>query len=211
MRTRSVLVILFILIASAGYAQVLFPGGVNAVKIGDGWVPCNHPLAIAAGLGCVPAPQNQSPFPGGVKIGDGWVPCNHPLAIAAGLGCVPPPNQPPFPGAVKIGDGWVPCDHPLAVQAGLGCGSGYGSIPPTDLGTRFELGKTYESPYGFRVTIIGTARKTDGTYVFVGEVIKSGGYPKVGELLSFPVGEDRGPFQFEVPSDQVASSNITVR
>ena len=176
MRTRSLLVILFILIASAAHAQTLFPG-VSAVKIGDGWVPCNHPLAIAAGLGCVPAPQNQSPFPGGVKIGDGWVPCNHPLAI----------------------------------QAGLGCGSGYGSIPPTDLGTRFELGKTYESPYGFRVTIIGTARKTDGTYVFVGEVIKSAGYPKVGELLSFPVDKDRGPFQFEVPSDQIASSNSAVR
>jgi hypothetical protein len=174
MRTRSLLAILFILIASVAYAQAPFPGGV---KIGDGWVPCDHPLAIAAGLGCVPAPQNQSPFPGGVKIGDGW----------------------------------VPCDHPLAIQAGLGCGSGYDSIPPTDLGTRFELGKTYESPYSFRVTIIGTARKTDGTFVFVGEVIKSGGYPKVGELLSFPCDRDRGPFQFEVPSDQVASSDITVR
>ena len=183
MRTRILLTIGLLLLASAAYAQAPFPGGV---KIGDGWVPCNHPLAIQAGLGCVQA-AGQSASSGAVSTAA----CS---------------TVQPGPGWVCLNGGWLPCGHPLAVEAGLGCSSGYGDVKPTDLGTRFELGKTYESPYGFRVTIIGTARKTDGTYVFVGEVVKSGGYPKVGDLLSFPCDKDRGAFQFEVSPDQVVSS-----
>jgi hypothetical protein len=184
MRTRMLLAIGLLLLASAAHAQAPFPG---AVKIGDGWVPCDHPLAIQAGLGCVQAP-GQPPYPGA----GGTAAC---LTIQPG------------PGWVCMNGAWLPCDHPLVTQAGLGCNSEYQSVKPTDLGTRFELGKTYESPYGFRVTIIGTARKTDGTYVFVGEIIKSGGYPKVGDLLSFPCDKDRGAFQFEVPPDQLGSSS----
>jgi len=189
MRTRILLAIGFLLLASAAYAQAPFPG---AVKIGDGWVPCDHPLAIQAGLGCVTAP-GQPPASGTGDIGSGGT------AVCQ--------TTQPGPGWVCVNGGWLPCDHPLAIQAGLGSGSDYGNIKPTDLGTRFELGKTYESPYGFRVTIIGTARKTDGIYVFVGEVIRSGGYPKVGDLLSFPCDKDRGAFQFEVPPDQLAPSS----
>ncbi|MFN8059339.1 MAG: hypothetical protein U0Q12_09240 [Vicinamibacterales bacterium] len=37
------------LFASTAFAQAPFPG---AVKVGDGWVPCSHPLAIQSGLGC---------------------------------------------------------------------------------------------------------------------------------------------------------------
>ena len=189
MRTRILLAVGFLLVATAASAQAPFPGGV---KIGDAWVPCDHPLAIQAGLGCVSAP-GQSPLPDAADIG------------AAGTsGC---PTVQPGPGWVCMNGNWLPCEHPLAIQAGLGCNSGYGNIKPTDLGTRFELGKTYESPYGFRVTIIGTARRTDGIYVFVGEVIRSGGYPKVGDLLSFPCDRDRGAFQFEVPPDQVAPNS----
>lgn len=134
--------------------------------------------------------------------------------------------QAPFPGAVQVNGGWVPCDHPVAIAAGLGCAAVPGMPAPatatntvvsniyarrSDMGTRFELGKTYESPYGFRVTIIGTVRKTDGTFVFVAEVVKSSGSPAAGEILQLPVDEDRGPFQFEVPTDPVLVQQALVR
>ena len=130
----------------------------------------------------------QAPFPGAVLVNGGWVPCDHPVAIAAGVGCVAR-----TPGTTTT----TTTTTPEIVPSGI-------IVPERqDLGTRFELGKTYESPYGFRVTIIGTVRKTDGAFVFVGEVVKSGGSPAKGEIMQFPVDEDRGPFQFEVPADQL--------
>lgn len=45
-----------LLLASSTYAQAPFPGAVN---IAGGWVPCNHPLAVEAGLGC----ETQAPKP----------------------------------------------------------------------------------------------------------------------------------------------------
>jgi hypothetical protein len=41
------------LLASPAVAQSPFPGGVN---VNGGWVPCNHPIAINAGLGCTSSP-----------------------------------------------------------------------------------------------------------------------------------------------------------
>ena len=130
----------------------------------------------------------QAPFPGAVLVNGGWVPCDHPVAIAAGVGCVAT-----TPGTTTT----TTTTTPEIVPSGI--------IVPgrVDTGTRFELGKTYESPYGFRVTIIGTVRKTEGAFVFVAEVVKSGGSPAKGEIMQFPVDEDRGPFQFEVPADQL--------
>jgi hypothetical protein len=43
-----------LLLASVVHAQAPFPGAVN---ISGGWVPCDHPLAVAAGLGC----ETQTP------------------------------------------------------------------------------------------------------------------------------------------------------
>jgi len=141
------------------------------------------------------------------------------LALAFVLAATAAFAQAPFPGAVLVNGGWVPCDHPVAITAGRGCVAAPGSpattptvvVPPNDgLGTRFELGKTYESPYGFRVTIIGTVRKTDGSFVFVAEVVKSTGAPAKGEILQFPVDQDRGAFNFEVPADlPIAMSAIS--
>jgi opacity protein-like surface antigen len=135
------------------------------------------------------AAASAQPFPGAVLVNGGWVPCDHPIAIAAGKSRVPSPGVAPTP---------APTPDPTP----------YGSGGHQDLGTRFELGKTYESPYGFRVTIIGTVRKTDGSYVFVGEIIRSGGFPQVGDLLNFPVDKDRGPFQFEVPPEEIGTASI---
>jgi hypothetical protein len=150
------------------------------------------------------------------------------LVVAFVLLAVSASAQAPFPGAVQVSGGWVPCDHPVAIAAGIGCvpAPGTTASAPTspantvitgiypqrsDMGTRFELGKTYESPYGFRVTIIGTVRKTDGSFVFVAEVVKSSGSPMVGEILQFPVDEDRGAFQFEVPSDPIVVQQTVIR
>lgn len=46
--------------ASFAFAQSPFPGGVN---VNGGWVPCNHPIAIAAGQGCVSNPTPPPPPP----------------------------------------------------------------------------------------------------------------------------------------------------
>lgn len=39
--------------ATVAAAQAPFPG---AVLVNGGWVPCSHPIAIAAGVGCVATP-----------------------------------------------------------------------------------------------------------------------------------------------------------
>lgn len=43
------LVLALVLLAAPAYAQAPFPG---AVLVNGGWVPCTHPIAINAGLGC---------------------------------------------------------------------------------------------------------------------------------------------------------------
>lgn len=45
-----------VLFASVVSAQAPFPGAVN---ISGGWIPCDHPIAIEAGLGC----EAQAPPP----------------------------------------------------------------------------------------------------------------------------------------------------
>jgi hypothetical protein len=49
-------------LVSTVHAQAPFPG---AVSINGGWVPCDHSLAIDAGLGCgqAPAPTPDPPPP----------------------------------------------------------------------------------------------------------------------------------------------------
>lgn len=51
-------------VVMVGWAAVAsaqpFPG---AVRVGDGWVPCTHPVAIQAGLGCTGEPQTVSSAP----------------------------------------------------------------------------------------------------------------------------------------------------
>jgi hypothetical protein len=63
--TASLVVCLTLLLAAGTSAQAPFPG---AVRINGDWVPCDHPMAIAAGSGCVatagataaPAPPTDS-------------------------------------------------------------------------------------------------------------------------------------------------------
>jgi hypothetical protein len=140
----------------------------NWVCVNGGWLPPDHPLAIAAGLGSPPTtpppstPPPSTPPPSTpppttscttakpvsnwICVNGGWLPPDHPLAIAAMAGggssggsttppppSTPPPSQPstsglpacaaglqpasPVRGWVRVGSGWVPPDHPLAAQA----------------------------------------------------------------------------------------------
>jgi hypothetical protein len=139
----------------------------NWVCVNGGWLPPDHPLAIAAGLGSPPAapppstPPPSTPPPSTpppttscttakpvsnwICVNGGWLPPDHPLAIAAMAGggassgsttpppSTPPPSQPstttlpacaaglqpasPVRGWVRVNGGWVPPDHPLAAQA----------------------------------------------------------------------------------------------
>src|SRR5688572_27850915 len=83
-------VLCFVALASVATAQsstAPFPGGVN---INGGWVPCDHPIAINAGKGCVantPAP----PKPPAPDCPTG------PLNIYQRLVCDPPRTKPRNP------------------------------------------------------------------------------------------------------------------
>jgi hypothetical protein len=111
------------------------PPAPGWVCIGDGWVPANHPLAIApaapAPSAPPPPPASQAcsggaPAPGWVCVNGGWVPADHPLAAAAGTSAPAVPSEappvttqtcaglPPGPGWICVNGGWVPADHPLA-------------------------------------------------------------------------------------------------
>jgi hypothetical protein len=140
----------------------------NWVCVGTGWLPPDHPLAIAAGLGTIgatsaPPPihtastsQHSSssyvspvacttakPVSNWVCVEGGWLPPDHPVAIAAmragtassgGSTSAPPVESSggstsnpasslpycsfggsPVPGWVYVSGGWLPTDHPLAV------------------------------------------------------------------------------------------------
>jgi hypothetical protein len=90
MRTVAAVVFCSSLLASTAFAQAPFPGGVN---INGGWVPCDHPIAIAAGQGCVAGTPtvptlSKPPTP----------PCPpEPLNLYQRLVCTPPRAQPVSP------------------------------------------------------------------------------------------------------------------
>ena len=48
----------FVLMTATATAQAPFPGAVN---VNGGWVPCNHQIAIDAGLGCTGNPGYDYP------------------------------------------------------------------------------------------------------------------------------------------------------
>ena len=62
MKSRILLALAFVLAATAAFAQAPFPG---AVLVNGGWVPCDHPVAITAGRGCVAAPGSPATTPTG--------------------------------------------------------------------------------------------------------------------------------------------------
>lgn len=77
----------FASIATAQSSTAPFPGGVN---INGGWIPCNHPIAINAGKGCVAT----TPIPPKPPTPD----CpTGPLNLYQRLVCDPPRTKPRNP------------------------------------------------------------------------------------------------------------------
>jgi hypothetical protein len=140
----------------------------NFVCVGSSWVPCDHPMAVAAGKSCSAPPPVTTPPPhqsqgtstpppatcsgsapvsGWVCVGDGWLPPDHPGAIAylashsggASQGSTAPPPSNPYAPCVTPppGSGWVctaqgnwlPPDNPNAIPALPTCSSSYGTPP----------------------------------------------------------------------------------
>ncbi|MGE3841184.1 MAG: hypothetical protein AB7I50_06325 [Vicinamibacterales bacterium] len=57
-RTTFVTVWLLVIAGAGAVAQAPFPG---AVFVNGGWVPCDHPLALANGSGCGATPGSAAP------------------------------------------------------------------------------------------------------------------------------------------------------
>jgi hypothetical protein len=104
----------------------------NWVCVNGGWLPPDHPLAIAylssqtssTSQGSTTPPTNPyapcvTPPPGSgwVCTAQGnWLPPDNPDAIPAMPTCPSSYGTAPGHGWIRVGDGWVPADHPLAVN-----------------------------------------------------------------------------------------------
>jgi hypothetical protein len=103
------------------------------ICVNGGWLPPDHPLAIAylASQGSqgsqgstTPPPSNPyapcvtpPPGTGWVCTAQGnWLPPDNPNAIPAMPTCPASDGTAPGHGWIRVGDGWVPPDHPLAVN-----------------------------------------------------------------------------------------------
>jgi hypothetical protein len=87
----------------------------NWVCVGTGWLPPDHPLAIAAGLGNLPSvtppPAQMASSSSSSSISSGTY-----------VSPIPCTTQKPVSNWVCVEGGWLPPDHPLAIAA-LGGGS----------------------------------------------------------------------------------------
>jgi hypothetical protein len=103
------------------------------VCVNGGWLPPDHPLALAylkthttsTQGSTTPPPTNPyapcvtpPPGTGWVCTAQGnWLPPDNPNAIPALPTCSSSYGNPPVAGWVRVGDGWLPPDHPGALNA----------------------------------------------------------------------------------------------
>jgi hypothetical protein len=104
------------------------------ICVNGGWLPPDHPLAIAymashttstSQGSTAPPPSNpyapcvtSPPGSGWVCTAQGnWLPPDNPNAIPAMPTCSSSYGRAPVSGWVRVGDGWLPPDHPGAVNA----------------------------------------------------------------------------------------------
>jgi len=133
----------------------------NFVWMGQ-WVPCDHPLAINVGLGCVSTP-----------------PASQVLTTA------PDADEPP---PAPTHDEWAETEAYSGVGARVPVL--VKSANPDrwfEKGARYIA--PYAD---FRMTILDRVRLSDGNWAWIGQVTQSGGTPPRGTILSFPVYGDRG-------------------
>lgn len=149
-------------LAVAQYGAPTTPApGPSFVWVGQ-WVPCDHPLAVQAGRGCVsPTPISQ---------------------------ILTPPADSDEPPAPPVQDEWASTEAYTGVAARVpvlvrtanperwfcrGCSY---VAPYAD----------------FRMTILDRVRLADGSWAWVGQITQSGGAPPRGTILSYPLYGDRG-------------------
>lgn len=178
---RHLVVAAAVLIPSVAAAQFGVPTspspGPSFVWVGQ-WVPCNHPLAIQNGVGCVDTTPTTAPEPPVVVGGD----------------------EPPPP---PIADVWGTTEAysgvPTQVQV---------LLETANPNRWFCKGCAYVAPYAdFRMTILDRVKLANGSWAWIGQITRSGGAPPVGTILSYPFYGDRGLWMTEAEFDQATLAN----
>ena len=152
------LAVLVLLCAVPAAAQAPFPG---AVKIGTDWVPCDHPKAVAAGLGCTAKAPGVASAPS---------PC---VTVGAATVCSLDQCRPNTINVYEQDDLATACAHYTLARY----------VPPP--APVFRLGQRVRHAYsGLQGVVIGLARTLAGVEVVTIEVTRSNGYPVVGDVVS---------------------------
>ena len=166
--SRFAVLVLVLLCAVPAAAQAPFPG---AVRVGDGWVPCDHPIAIRAGLGCTAkVPTLSTPTRACVAVGAVSV-CDY------AVDCVPKadPYKPAESARAAACAGLWTLEHPE---------------PPMTI-VDFVPGRTYEAPYGYRMKVLTTSATSAGDAAITCEWLLGNGGMRpangagVGDVFAF--------------------------
>jgi hypothetical protein len=125
-----------------------------------GFVPCDHPLALAAGLGCgqaTPTAPTPAPIPAA------------PPAPTAGPGCDPRPNPYTDAAAAAACAAWDLAHRP------------HPRLLPI-----FEVGAVYRDSYDtFRIAVLSIVPSLEGVPVVTAEYVKGPSDP--GQVVSFRI------------------------
>jgi hypothetical protein len=142
-----------------GIAQIVHAQPVFVTLPGGGTVPCDHPLALTAGLGCLP------PLPA-----DGCVTV-HATTVCTRDDCVM--------------TGWSPyTDDARATACALWT---VRHQVPRPL-TRFELHRRYRGPYpSMQIIVVGLAHAITGELVVTAQWLAASGGNRAGDVFAFKV------------------------
>jgi hypothetical protein len=150
-------------VASAQWGNPTSPSpGPSFVWVGQ-WVPCNHPLAVTAGVGCVASTTPSSQV----------------------LTTEPESEEPPAPPSQ---DEWAYTEAYSGVATKVPV-----LVRTANPDRWFSKGARYIAPYAdFRMTILDRVKLPDGNWAWIGQITQSGGAPARGTILSYPLYGDRG-------------------
>lgn len=148
---RTITFVVALCLATTAAAQSPIPGGV---RVGDGWVPCDHPIAVSAGRGCV---HTSAPRVDCVTIGSATV-------------CTPDDCR--HVNVYIETDKAVACAHWSMARY----------VPPP--APVYRLGQPVRHAYGMEAVVIGIARTLAGAEVLTLEITKSYSNLEVGDVLA---------------------------
>lgn len=168
-------------VAAAQYGVPTTPApGPSFVWVGQ-WVPCDHPLALQAGKGCVsPTPTTQI------------------------LTEAPDSDEPPPPPAA---DEWASTEAYTGVAARVPVLIRTANPDRWFV----KGGRYVAPYADFRMTILDRVRLTDGSWAWLGQITQSGGAPPKGTILSYPLYGDRGFWLTEDEFNAAVAANGGVR